>query len=57
MSGGGEGEAEGDDEDGALRQLSQDQVRLPLVRSLYSAIVSPEQTLWPQWSPLGQRKA
>ena len=49
MSGGGEGEGEGDyegDDDGAMRQLPQDQVRLPLVRSLYSAIVSPEQTLW-----------
>ena len=51
MSGGVEGEGDGegdgeDDDDGALRQLSQDQVRLPLVRSLYSAIVSPEQTLW-----------
>ena len=50
----GEGESDGDD-DGALRQLSQDQGRLPLVRSLYSPIVSPEQTLWTQWSPLGGR--
>ena len=45
MSGGGEGESEGDgegDDDGALIQLSQDQVRLPLVCSLCFAIVSPE---------------
>ena len=58
MSGGGEGEGDGEsDDDGALRQLSRDQVRLPLVRSLCLAIVSPEQTLWTQWLPLAQRKA
>ena len=50
--GGGEDDGEGD-----LRQLSQVQGRLPLVRSLYSAIVSPEQALWTQWSPTSQRKA
>ena len=54
MSGGGE--RDGDD-DVALRQLSQDQGRLPLVRSLYSPIVSPEQALWTQWSPFEQGKA
>ena len=58
MSGWGEGEGDGEGDDyGALRQLSQDQVRLSLVRSLYSAIVSPEQTLWTQWLPPEQRKA
>ena len=51
------GRGEGDDDDGALRQLSQDQVRLSLVRFLYSAIVSPEQTFWTEWSPLEQMKA
>ena len=54
--GGYDNEGDGDD-DGALRHLSQDQVRLSLVRSLYSAIVSPEQTLWTQWLPPEQRKA
>ena len=44
----GEGYGEGDD-DGALRQLSQDQVIWPLVRSLCSAIVTSEQTLLTQW--------
>ena len=52
--GGGEGDGEGE---GDLRQLSQVQGVLPLVHSLYSAIVSPEQALWTQWSPTSQRKA
>ena len=57
--GGGECEGESDrdgDDDRALRQLSQDQVRLSLVRSLYSASVSPEQTLWTPWLLPAQRK-
>ena len=36
------------DEGGTLRQLLQDRDRLSLVRSLCSAIVSPEQALWTQ---------
>ena len=46
---------EGDD-GGAQRQFSQDQVRLSLVRSLYSAIVSPAQTLWTHRLPPEQKK-